>query len=82
MVLQMMNIIKKSHDRKRKSSQAFLAAKFLVTSENSQFREIKKYLSSLIFFVCGVIFIKPTETILIASFKLNPFTWTFNFFRD
>ena len=41
------------------------------------------YLSSLIFFACGVIAIKPTKTILIlASLKLNPFTWTFKFFRD
>ena len=40
-------------------------------------------LSSLTFFACSVIVIKPTETILILiSLKPNHFIWTFKFFRD
>ena len=35
MILQMINIIKKCHERTRKSSQTFLATKLLVTNENN-----------------------------------------------
>ena len=87
----MIKIIKKCHERTRKSSQKFLATKRLVTNENnflnvakkSYTRKLRYTLSSLIFFTCGVIVIKPTKTVLIsASLKLNSFTWTFKFFQD
>ena len=35
MILQMINLIKKCHERTRKSSQTFLATKLLVTNENN-----------------------------------------------
>ena len=35
MILQMINVIKKCHERTRKSSQTFLATKLLVTNENN-----------------------------------------------
>ena len=34
MILQMINVIKKCHERTRKSSQTFLATKLLVKNEN------------------------------------------------
>ena len=35
MILQMINLTKKCHERTRKSSQTFLATKLLVTNENN-----------------------------------------------
>ena len=63
----------------------------LVTNENNSLdvasksytRKLRYTLSSLVCFACGAIVIKPTKTILVlALLKLNPFTWTFKFYRD
>ena len=49
---------------------------YLDVAMKSKSRKLTYTLSFLIFFACGVIFIKPTKTIFIlASRKLNAFTW-------
>ena len=75
----MMNIIAKCHERKRKKFLVFFSSKasyyetsYLACCCNEHFpiyygMRLKYAVSSLILFACGAIFIKPTNTILIAS---------------